>query len=81
MAYSDTGVRGLTFVSEMAEFWYTGCLFPYRFRLTVHDGLDADVKVAELPVNEGDAVFEDGLNEPDDDPVRDATSWFWVYEE
>ena len=54
---------------------------PYKFRLTVHDGLDAVVKVEELPVNEGDAVFEDGLNEPDDDPVRDATSWFWVYEE
>ena len=35
-----------------------GCLFPYRFRSTVHDGLDAVVKVAELPVNEGDAKPE-----------------------
>ena len=76
MAYSDTGVRGLTFVSEMAEFMYEGCLFPYRFRSTVHDGLDADVKVAELPVNEGDAVFDDGLNEPDDAPDSEGTSWF-----
>ena len=49
---------------------------PYKFRLTVHDGLDADVKVAELPVNEGDAVFDDGLNEPDDAPDSEGTNWF-----
>ena len=52
------GVRGFTVVREMAEFMYVGCLFPYRFRLTVHDGLDAVVKVAELPVNEGDTTPE-----------------------
>ena len=78
MAYSDTGVRGLTFVSEMAEFWYTGCLFPYRFRLTVHDGLDAVVKVAELPVNEGDAVLDDGSKVPDDAPEREPVTSFWA---
>ena len=50
---------------------------PYKFRLTVHDGLDAVVKVAELPVNEGDAEL-DVVDEPVDDPVREATSWFWA---
>ena len=50
---------------------------PYRFRSTVHDGLDAVVKVAELPVNEGDAVLL-VVEEPVDDPVREATSWFWA---
>ena len=50
---------------------------PYRFRLTVHDGLDAVVKVAELPVKLGDAEL-DVVDEPVDDPVRDATSWFWA---
>ena len=74
------GVRGFTVVSEMAEFMYEGCLFPYRFRLIVHDGLDAVVKVAELPVKLGEAVLL-VVEEPVDDPVRDATSWFWVYEE
>ena len=49
---------------------------PYRFRSTVHDGLDAVVKVAVLPVNEGDAVPEDGLNEPDDAPDSEGTNWF-----
>ena len=49
---------------------------PYRFRSTVHDGLDAVVKVAALPVNEGDAVFDDGVNEPDDAPDSEGTSWF-----
>ena len=68
------GVSGFTVVKEMAEFMYEGCLFPYRFRSTVHDGLDAVVKVAALPVNEGDAVFDDGLNEPDDAPDSEGTS-------
>ena len=48
----------MTFVEDIAESWRTGCLFPYRFRSTVHDGLDAVVKVAALPVNEGDATPE-----------------------
>ena len=61
-------------VREMDEFWYTGCLFPYRFRLTVHDGLDADVYVAESPVKLGEAVFDDGLNEPVEAPVSDGTN-------
>ena len=74
------GVRGFTVVKEMAEFMYEGWRLPYKFRSTVHDGLDADVKVAELPVNEGDAVLL-VVEEPVDDPVKDATSWFWVYEE
>ena len=71
------GVRGFTVVKEMAEFMYEGCLFPYRFRSTVHDGLDAVVKVAELPVKLGEAVLL-VVDEPVDDPVRDATSWFWA---
>ena len=68
------GVRGFTVVREMDEFWYTGCLFPYKFRLAVHDGLDADVYVAESPVNEGDAVPDDGVNEPDDAPDKEGTN-------
>ena len=40
---------------------------PYRFRSTVHDGLDAVVKVAELPPNEGDATPElPTVNDPAD---------------
>ena len=49
---------------------------PYRFRSTVHDGLDAVVKVEELPVNEGDAVLDDGSKVPDDAPDNEGTSWF-----
>jgi hypothetical protein len=59
----------------MAEFMYEGCLFPYRFRSTVHDGLDADVYDAESPVNEGDAV-PDVVDDPDDAPLREATNSF-----
>ena len=66
----------MTFVEDIAESWRMGCLFPYRFRSTVQDGLDAVVKVAALPVNEGDAVFDDGVNEPDDAPDSEGTSWF-----
>ena len=48
-------------------------MLPYRFRLTVHDGAADDVYVTESPVNEGDDVF-DVVDDPDDDPVRLATS-------
>ena len=48
--------------------------------MTVHDGLDAVVKVAELPVKLGEAVSL-VVELPEEAPVRDATSWFWVYEE
>ena len=47
---------------------------PYKFRLTVQDGDVADVKVAELPVNEGDAVLDEGLKEPDDAPDNEGTN-------
>ena len=67
------GVRGFTVVREMDEFWYTGCLFPYRFRLTVHDGLAEDVYVAESPVKLGEAVL-DVVDEPLEAPEREATS-------
>ena len=70
------GVRGFTVVKEMAEFMYEGCLFPYRFRSTVQDGEAEDVYVMELPPNEGDAVFDDGLNEPEDAPDSEGTNWF-----
>ena len=46
--------------------------------MTVHDGLDADVYVAESPVNEGDAVF-DVVDDPVEAPLREATSSFWAY--
>ena len=49
---------------------------PYKFRLTVHDGLDAVVKVAELPVKLGEAVLDEGLKEPDDAPDSEVTNWF-----
>ena len=67
MAYSDTGVRGFTVVKEIAESWRMGCLFPYRFRLTVQDGEAEDVYVMELPANEGDATPElPTVNDPAD---------------
>jgi hypothetical protein len=50
---------------------------PYKFRSTVQDGLDVDVYDAELPVKLGEAVLL-VVEEPVDDPVRDATSWFWA---
>ena len=71
------GVRGFTVVKEMAEFWYTGCLFPYRFRLTVHDGLDADVYVVEFPVKLGEAVLL-VVDEPLEAPESEATNSFWA---
>ena len=69
------GVSGFTVVRETAEFWYTGWRLPYKFRLIVHDGLDADVYDAESPVNEGDAV-PDVVDDPDDAPLREATNSF-----
>ena len=34
------------------------------------------IQVTEFPVNEGEAVPDDGVNEPDDAPDSEGTSWF-----
>jgi hypothetical protein len=53
---------------------------PYRFRFTVQLGLEETVVEYTFPVKLGEAVLL-VVEEPVDDPVRDATSWFWVYVE
>ena len=47
---------------------------PYKFKETVHDGEAEDVYVAESPVKLGEAVLDDGLNEPDDAPDNEGTN-------
>ena len=53
---------------------------PYRFRSTVQLGLAEAVAEYVFPVKLGEAVLE-VVDEPVDAPVREATSWFWVYVE
>ena len=67
------------------EFWNAivgaetaGATLPQRFRLTVQLGDEAEVYVMELPVKLGEAVLE-VVEEPEEAPEREATSWFWVY--
>ena len=50
---------------------------PYKFRLTVHDGLVEDEYVAESPVKLGEAVLE-VVEDPEEAPESEATNSFWA---